>query len=146
MSKAIGLIEFNTTPKGMEAADAMLKASEVQCTCAIIRSRCRKAPGCWISMSRYTERPAMDSRKSHSRPIRAVGPQLSGPGWKCKAWPSRCSTFYYDVSRTLRYSVTLPVAESTLMPSLGSWPCGFHWLSAGSFVIWMCCGLPVSSV
>ena len=30
MSKAIGLIEFNTTPKGMEAADAMLKASEVQ--------------------------------------------------------------------------------------------------------------------
>ena len=24
MSKAIGLIEFNTTPKGMEAADAML--------------------------------------------------------------------------------------------------------------------------
>ena len=43
-------------------------------------------------------------------------------------------------------SVTLPVAGSTLMPSLGSWPCGFHWLSAGSLATWMCCGLPVSSV
>ena len=30
MSKAIGLIEFNTTPVGMEATDAMLKASEVR--------------------------------------------------------------------------------------------------------------------
>ena len=30
MSKAIGLVEYKTIPKGIEAADAMLKASEVQ--------------------------------------------------------------------------------------------------------------------
>lgn len=30
MSKAIGLVEFKTIPKGIEAADAMLKASDVQ--------------------------------------------------------------------------------------------------------------------
>ena len=41
--------------------------------------------------------------------------------------------------------VTLPVVGSTLaLP--GSWPCGFHWLSAGSLATWMCCGCPASSV
>ena len=30
MSKAIGLVEYKTIPKGIEAADGMLKASEVQ--------------------------------------------------------------------------------------------------------------------